>query len=191
MARPKSEEKRSAILDAATKVFAEQGIGAPTARIAKEAGVAEGSLFTYFPTKDILLNELYLTLKTELRDVMMPGYPLTESPRNRALHTWRALVDWGVKYPRKRQVISVLSLSERLTDETKSAGMRAFAAANTMLAEIVENSAMRGMPMAFAGALLSSMTETTIDFMKREPAQSDQFRQAGFDAFWRAVNPEQ
>jgi AcrR family transcriptional regulator len=40
--------------------IAEDGIDASTAGIAKAAGVAEGSLFRYFPDKDTLLNELYL-----------------------------------------------------------------------------------------------------------------------------------
>ena len=40
MARPRSEDKRNALLAAAVRVFAEDGINAPTARIAKVAGVA-------------------------------------------------------------------------------------------------------------------------------------------------------
>jgi AcrR family transcriptional regulator len=51
MARPKSDEKRSAILEAATRIIVAQGLSAPTAGIAKEAGVANGSLFTYFEQK--------------------------------------------------------------------------------------------------------------------------------------------
>jgi AcrR family transcriptional regulator len=46
MAKPKSEDKRNAIVSAATRVFAERGLGAPTAAITSAAGVAEGSLFT-------------------------------------------------------------------------------------------------------------------------------------------------
>jgi AcrR family transcriptional regulator len=51
MARPKSEDKRNAIMAAAIRVIAAQGLAAPTATIAKEAGVANGSLFNYFETK--------------------------------------------------------------------------------------------------------------------------------------------
>jgi AcrR family transcriptional regulator len=47
MARAKSEDKRNAILSAATEVFAERGLGAATSAISHEAGVAEGTLFTY------------------------------------------------------------------------------------------------------------------------------------------------
>jgi AcrR family transcriptional regulator len=189
MARPKSEEKRSAILDAATRVFAEHGIGAPTARIAKEAGIAEGSLFTYFATKDALLNELYLAIKTELRDAMMLAYPLAAPPRERAWHTWQALVDWGAAHMSKRQVMNILSLSDRLTEESKAAVMQAFSAPNAMLTEIVAAGPMSALPPAFVGAMLGAMAETTMDSMMRHPAQASQFRSAGFEAFWRAVNP--
>ncbi len=59
MARPKSEDKKQALLEAATAAFAQSGIAASTSAIARSAGVAEGTLFRYFATKDELLNELY------------------------------------------------------------------------------------------------------------------------------------
>ncbi len=60
MSRPKSDDKRIAILEAALRVFAERGnLSAPTSAISKAAGVAEGTLFTYFKSKDDLINELY------------------------------------------------------------------------------------------------------------------------------------
>ncbi|MDB5849342.1 MAG: bacterial regulatory s, tetR family protein [Rhodoferax sp.] len=187
MARPRSEEKRSAILEAATLVFDQEGISAPTARIARQAGVAEGSLFTKFETKDELLNALYLELKTELRDARMPGYPLTESRRSRARHAWRGFVAWGVAHPHKRQVINVLGLSERVTEASKTAGMLAFEALNAMLAEAAQAGPMRGQPLAFVGRLMTSMAEATMDFIERAPADAELFQDAGFEAFWRAV----
>jgi len=58
VARPRSGDKQKAILDAALRICAERGIGgAPTSAISKAAGIAEGSLFTYFKTKDELLDE--------------------------------------------------------------------------------------------------------------------------------------
>ncbi len=52
MARPKSEDKKQALLEAATAAFAQSGIAASTSAIARSAGVAEGTLFRYFATKD-------------------------------------------------------------------------------------------------------------------------------------------
>ena len=51
MARARSPEKRGAILEAAVHEIAEEGLGAPTAKIARRAGVAAGTLFTYFETR--------------------------------------------------------------------------------------------------------------------------------------------
>jgi hypothetical protein len=52
-------EKRSAILEAATLVILKQGLSAPTMVIAKEAGIANGSLFTYFETRSRKLSFCY------------------------------------------------------------------------------------------------------------------------------------
>ena len=94
MARPKSEDKRNAILDAATRVFAARGLtAAPTSEISKQAGVAEGTLFTYFRTKDDLINALDREIKLELADAAMSGFPRKTSVRNRMRHVWDGFVN--------------------------------------------------------------------------------------------------
>ena len=49
MARPRSEDKHQALLEAATEIVASHGLAAPTAQIARRAGVAEGTLFRCAP----------------------------------------------------------------------------------------------------------------------------------------------
>jgi AcrR family transcriptional regulator len=56
-----AHNRRQAILDAAVKVFARQGFhGCRVSDIADEAGVAYGLLYHYFPSKDEVLNTLFL-----------------------------------------------------------------------------------------------------------------------------------
>ena len=86
MPRPRSEDRRNAILSAATRVIAAEGLGAATAAIAKDAGVSNGSLFAYFGTKAVLLNELYVALKTEMGAVAVAGLPIESSVREQVLH---------------------------------------------------------------------------------------------------------
>ncbi|MBW1838398.1 MAG: helix-turn-helix transcriptional regulator, partial [Deltaproteobacteria bacterium] len=46
------DEKRSMILDAATKIFAEKGYQYATiSEVAKEAGISTGLLYSYFKNK--------------------------------------------------------------------------------------------------------------------------------------------
>src|SRR5258705_2773832 len=123
MARPKSEDKRNAILDAATRLFAERGLtAAPTSEISKQAGVAEGTLFTYFETKDDLINVLYREIKLELADAMMSDFPRKKNVRTRLQHVWDRYVNWGIAHPRHRKALEQLQVAKALTKKSRKAG---------------------------------------------------------------------
>src|SRR5271170_5056090 len=96
MARPRSPEKRQAILQAAVREIAQAGLGASTAKIAKGAVLAEGTLFTYFPTKDDLLNELYIELKSEVYRCINANFPHEAALRERAWHVWSEYLHWAI-----------------------------------------------------------------------------------------------
>ncbi|MCB2203529.1 TetR/AcrR family transcriptional regulator [bacterium] len=65
--RRKSGEKDKRIARAAIKVFAKDGFhGAKISRIAREAGVATGSVYLYFKNKDAILHHLFAQLWQEL-----------------------------------------------------------------------------------------------------------------------------
>jgi AcrR family transcriptional regulator len=187
MARPLSEDKRHAILDAATDVVARLGVSAPTATIAKVAGVAEGTLFTYFANKDELLNQLYLVLKLDLRDAMMKGYPSGKSVIDRSRHVWNRYVGWGSACSLKRKALSQLAVSDRITEKNKTIGRDAFAEINAMMRESLAGGPLADRPPAFAAAIMSAIAETTMDFIAREPGQARHYTKAGFDAFWKAT----
>lgn len=60
MARSKDQEKYTAILDAAERAFARNGYhGSQVSRIAKEAGVADGTIYIYFKSKEDILIALF------------------------------------------------------------------------------------------------------------------------------------
>src|ERR1700737_1648950 len=187
MARPLSEEKRTAILEATAEVVAMLGVSAPTAKIAKDAGGAEGTLFTYFPSKDELLNRLYLELKMDLRDAVITGYPAGKNLIDRSRHFWNRYVGWGSAHPLKRRAMRQLAVSDRITEETKKLLGDAFGPVNDMMRECAAGGAMRHQPPAFVSAIVSAIADTTMDFIAREPAQAKRYTKAGFDAFWKAV----
>ncbi len=61
MAKAPPVDRRRQILDAAIRVFAEQGYnGCRVSDIADEAGVAYGLVYHYFKSKDQVMNELFL-----------------------------------------------------------------------------------------------------------------------------------
>ncbi len=59
--------KRDVILETAARLFAERGFtNTPTSLLAKEAGVAEGTIFRHFRTKDDIFLTLIHNVKTQL-----------------------------------------------------------------------------------------------------------------------------
>ena len=53
------EARRSEILDAALRLWAERGFDATSVEaVANEAGLSKGTLYLYFPTKKALLDEV-------------------------------------------------------------------------------------------------------------------------------------
>jgi len=86
-------------------LFAERGIGhAPTSAISAAAGVAEGTLFTYFKTKDELLNELYRELRKEM-DREMVDYPFTADAHTRLRYVWDRYLSLAIEYPKLLKVM--------------------------------------------------------------------------------------
>jgi AcrR family transcriptional regulator len=187
MPRPKSDEKRSAIIAAATRVVSAEGLGASTASIAKEAGIANGSLFTYFETKTDLLNQLYLELKIEMAAAAMRGLAEGGDLHDQFFQIWRNWTSWAVSHSEKRQALAQLSVCDELTSETRLAGHRTMAAIAELLERIRGNGPMNETPMAFLMTLMNSVAESTMDFMRQDPKRAKEHCRTGFEAVWRMV----
>ena len=187
MARPRSDDKRNAIVAAATRVIVAQGLSAPTAVIAQEAGVANGSLFTYFETKAHLFNELYLELKAGMAAAALEGLPARAELRDQLFHAWSSWMGWAVANPEKRRALAQLSVSDEITDATRAAAHETMAGIGELLERSRAKGPMRKAPMGFVVAILNSLAEATMDFMIQDPANADKHCQVGFDALWRVL----
>ena len=188
MARPKSDEKRSSILEAATRVIVTQGLSAPTAGIAKEAGVANGSLFTYFETKADLFNELYLELKAEMASAAMKNLPEGPKLREHFFHIWRNWMNWAVAYPEKRRALAQLNVSDEITEATRASGHLAMARIAALMEQMRSKGSMSKAPFPFVVAIMNSLAETTMDFMVHDPTNADEHCRVGFDALRRMLS---
>lgn len=188
MARPKSEDRRKAILSATTDLIAVQGLGAATAEIAKLAGIPHGSIFTYFDTKPGIYNALYRELTTELTDVVLAAISADADTRTQFEQLWAAWTHWGTSNPAKRRAQAQLNVSDLVTTEVRDA---AYAYAGEVFALIRRAGAggpLKDAPIRYAGAIVSSCAASTIEFMLRHPEQSEQIRQTGLEAVWHALH---
>jgi|SRR5579871_4384938 len=93
--------KREALLDAALDLFAELGFhGATVPQVAERAGVAAGTLYHYFESKEGLVNVLFQKWKQELGRVLMTDFPFAEPMRVQFHEIWRRLAEFARRHPK-------------------------------------------------------------------------------------------
>ena len=187
MARPKSGDRRNAILAAAIRVIAVQGTGAPTAQIAKEADVSNGSLFTYFDTKSDLLNQLYVELKTEVGTAALCDFPHESELREQLRHIWTNWMHWATAHPAERRVLAHLGVSDEITPSSRQAGGSALAGLGKLVDRCRSDGPMRDAPLPLVITVMNGVAEATMDFMMRDLANADAHCATAFEAVWRMI----
>ena len=185
MARLRSPEKRRAILEATVEEIAQSGLGASTSKIARRAGIAEGTLFTYFSTKEDLLNQLYLELKTEVYERVNKAFPKEGDLRVRIQNIWTSYLDWAIENPLKRKASVQLNVSDILSAETRASSTEQRRNIHDALHELGQRCAIYDLPPGFAASSLSAMQEAAMDLIAKQPKQRKLLTERAFDAFWR------
>jgi len=78
--RDKNNDKYHRILEAAVKVFAEQGFYQSTiSQIAREAGVADGTIYLYFKNKDDILVQFFSYKAKQVFDLFREEVSMAEN----------------------------------------------------------------------------------------------------------------
>ncbi|MDO9228094.1 MAG: TetR/AcrR family transcriptional regulator [Syntrophales bacterium] len=96
----KTSDKRRDIMQAALELIAEQGFHrAPMAEIAEKAGVAAGTIYRYFESKDVLITKLHRELEDKIMAVLQEGYPSGRPLRERFLYLIRELLRYFITNP--------------------------------------------------------------------------------------------
>jgi AcrR family transcriptional regulator len=187
VARPRSDDRRFALLEAATKVFAEHGLAAPTALIAKTAAVSNGSFFTYFATKDELIDALYRELRLDLATAVTSDFPRKANIRARLEHVFRRYVRWGGQNPLARKALRQIAMSPAITPEVRAEGRDLFADIERLHADAVAQRTLQ-VPPIVVGQTLKALAEMTIELCAQHPERADELEAVGFRMLWAALS---
>ncbi|GAY74026.1 TetR/AcrR family transcriptional regulator [Lentilactobacillus kosonis] len=96
--RAQDDEKRKRILDSTSNIIMTQGIAAVSlSKIAKNAGIASGTLYTYFKDKNDMLRALYLNRKERIAEAITQ-LDINGDPRQGFNHFMDLIYDYGQEH---------------------------------------------------------------------------------------------
>ena len=97
---PPVTSTREAVLDAALAAFTERTYGGTSmAQVAERAGVAVGSIYRHFPSKEALGNAVYLHWKRRVVEDVEREVDLGAPARVAFSQLWRVLTRFATAYP--------------------------------------------------------------------------------------------
>jgi AcrR family transcriptional regulator len=184
-------EKEKQLIEASIDLFAKEGFwNTPTSRIAKHAGVATGTLFNYFESKNVLIDAVYKQLKQEWMGHMTASYPQDGTLKQRVEHIWFRFIDWGVRFPVRYSLMSQLKLSNLVSQEVQESQEAELAFAYDMIVQGVADGLLVDAPPDYLGQIFYAQMEAAVHYatennltdmpLTRHLAQ-------GFEIFWKGV----
>ncbi|MBF0186365.1 MAG: TetR/AcrR family transcriptional regulator [Magnetococcales bacterium] len=184
-------EKKQRILDAAITLFAKDGFwNTSTASISKEAGVATGTLFNHFSSKDALINAVYVSLKKEIHTSIMAIWQPDGTLKKNLLAAWSCVIHWGLKNQDRYDLMEQLRMSERVSQETREAMAAEFSAFQMDIQMGVAEAVLEELPVAYHMQACAALMSATLIYLRSPEggsADPDALINSAFAAYWHGV----
>jgi AcrR family transcriptional regulator len=188
--RDEVQDKKEAIIKAAFKLFTERGFhGTPTSLISKDAGVATGTLFRYFPTKEALINAAYARAKSHMAIAIKAGIDAEPTIEDKARRIWKNTIWWGLENPEEFLFIEQFASSPYITKLTAEEAMSNFG----FLADVFEEGLRKGAIKDIRSPLMAEMVfdsnaaviKQIINHGLRD--ETDDLIDSSFELLWRGI----
>jgi len=183
------EDKKAALLQAALKLFTERGFhGTSTAQISKEAGVATGTLFNYFPTKEDLINGLYFEVKGELSRRMGEDVQTQSTFHDKLKKIWYNMIEWGLNNPEDFHFVGQFCSSPYITNYTREVVMKEYIFLHDLVKEGIENGDIRDYSAELVIAMFYQSSRTVVNLiLDSEPLDKEKVIEDGFQVIWEGL----
>lgn len=189
-------DKKKAILDAALILFTERGFhGTPTSLIAQEAGVATGTLFHYFKTKEELIESLYLDIKKDAGTVLRDAGENEDGWREKIEKledVCMAFAEWGLKNPQKIHFMQQFCYSPFISKEAQEEGVSNFLFLIDQIALGIKEGTIRDYPPELILSIVSSGLMAAINVAKceKDPLRQHEILKSSIDLILHGVLQE-
>ena len=182
-------EKKEAIYSATIKLVREKGFhSTPMSMIAKEAGVAAGTIYLYFKSKEELLNQLYLKIKKEYSDALMENYENSDPIRDSFELIWRNTLNFQLNRSSEFSFMEQFKNSPFIFQVTIEEGIRIFQPAKVIIEKGRKEKVIKNVPSYILFALFfAPLGEMVKQHLRSDTKPAEEEIQAAFQGCWDAI----
>lgn len=182
-------DKRERIIRAALKLFVEKGFhNTSTANISRAAGVAAGTLFLYFSTKDELINVLYKECKQELGRVLAEDLPLQEDSRGQLRHLWFKALEWVLENTEAFRFMGMFRHSPFITSLTREEAAAEAAFVTGIIERGIREGEIARRDMELIMLSIDGLLTATTNYLSLNPAKNKaRLMESSFELLWKAI----
>jgi AcrR family transcriptional regulator len=184
------KDKKTAIMEAALKLFTERGFhGTSTADISKEAGVATGTLFNYFSTKEDLINNLYFDVKGQLSQNMGKEIEVQCSFQDKLRKMWSNLIKWGLDNQEEFLFVGQFCSSPYITKFTREEVMKEYVFLHDLVNEGIKTGVIRDFSEELVIAMFYHASRTVVNLILESDSSRDKNKlvEDGFQIIWNGL----
>ncbi|MDD3305493.1 MAG: TetR/AcrR family transcriptional regulator [Acetobacterium sp.] len=183
-------DKREKILKTALKLFNRYGFdNTPTARITKEAGVATGTLFNYFRSKEELINVLYLTCKESLTRWVSFGLDQETTFRSKIKRIYRNYIGWSLDHTEEFLFFQQFCNASCIGETTRKEGLSKFNNIMELISDGIDQEIIKNVNLDYMSTLLMAILNANTYYFIDNPSLADDevFLETSFNFLWDSI----
>lgn len=184
-----SEQKQQRILEAAMILFNKHGFHAtPTSKIAKKAKVSVGTLFNYFPTKEDLIEAIYVYIKMHSKASLLVEMKVQDNVYDNMYTMWHALVKWGIDNPEEFRYLDLFTHSPLKSSYHREESLAAYKYfREEILSKIVPVTVCDHDPEFVLTYIDNSMDVTVRYVIEHDVEDIEAFLSHSFEMLWNGI----
>lgn len=151
----KVEDKRAAVLQAMMELVTEYGFhGTAMSMVAKRAGVAAGTIYHYFESKEEVINQLYIELKERMGAAMMLEGSSKGTIRDRFYAFYFNLYHYFIQHPDEFHFLEQYANSPFISQSAREDNRRFYQPVLDFLQQGIELGVLRPLDLRMMIALV-------------------------------------
>lgn len=190
ISQSKIEDKRERILIAARRLFVNQGIqGTSTASIAGEAGVANGTLFHYFKTKEELIRALQEDIAGSFFLITTAGIEDEKTIKRKFRLWWSNTIKWALNRPQDFLFLQLCNTTPMMTKLTAGGVSEHMQFYQGLIDHGKENKTLKDIPSGMMYQLIVAQMDGMINYLFRhaEFQHNNTILGQAFEMAWESI----